>query len=51
MLMPAESTPCASEQDFKSMEKDLYASQTQPATYRNDASATVESKDNIYEEN
>lgn len=49
--MPAESTPCASDQDFKSMDKDLFASQSVPATYRNEPSATVESKDNIYEEN
>lgn len=50
MHLPAETTPSASDQDMKSMEKDLYASQTVPATYRNDASG-IESKNNIYDEN
>ena len=48
--MPTDNTPCLSDQDFASAEKDLYASHTQPATYRNHEERDVDSKGNIYED-
>jgi len=48
--MPTDHTPCASDHDFKSAEKDLYASHTHPASYRAIEEGGVDSKDNIYEE-
>ena len=47
--MPTDNTPCVSDHDLRSVEKDLYASHTQ--RHRDTDEGVGDSKRNIYEEN